>query len=66
MPVRTLLNFKRVYIPAGQESEVHFVVDPQEMGYYGEDCKYSVDPGEFELYISGNGKEFVSATLIVE
>ena len=65
-PVRTLLNFKRVYIPAGQESEVQFVVDPQEMGYYGEDCKYKVDSGEFELYVSGNGKKFVSVTLIVE
>lgn len=57
-PVRTLLDFKKVTIPAGESREVIFEVDTEKLGYYDKDCNYNVDAGEFTLFVSGDGVAF--------
>lgn len=65
-PVRTLLDFKRVYVPANGSITVEFDISTDELGYYNQSCEYTVDAGEFEFYISGDGKNFESVTLKCE
>lgn len=65
-PIRTLIDFKRVSIPAGESRKVTFTVDTEKLGYYNRDCEYCVDAGEFALYVSGDGKSFKEITLRVE
>lgn len=64
-PVRTLLDFKRVFVPAKGETTAEFIVDTNDLGYYDENCKYCVDPGEFTFHISNNGKEFKTVSYIL-
>lgn len=64
-PVRTLLDFKRVYVPANASAVVEFEIPVQSLGYYNQNCEYTVDAGEFEFYVSGDGKNFVKTSLKV-
>lgn len=64
-PVRTLLDFKRVYVPANQSITVEFDISTDELGYYNQSCEYTVDNGEFEFYVSGDGKNFLKIALTV-
>ena len=65
-PVRTLLDFKRVYVPANQSRAVEFEISTQDLGYYNNNCEFTVDAGEFELYVSGDGRNFISTILKCE
>lgn len=65
-PIRTLLDFKRIYVPANESRTVAFEIPTEKLGYYDQDCKYVVDAGEFEFYISGDGKNFERVTLQCE
>lgn len=64
-PVRTLLDFKRIYVPANESRTVEFEIPVQSLGYYNQNCEYTLDPGEFEFFVSGDGKNFVKTSLIV-
>ena len=64
-PIRTLIDYKKVSVPAGESRTVTFTVDTEKLGYYNRDCEYCVDAGEFALYVSGDGKNFKEITLRV-
>lgn len=65
-PVRKLLDFKKAYIGAGESARVDFDIAVDDLGYYDEDCVYTVDAGAFDFYVSGDGINFVNAELTVE
>ena len=64
-PVRTLLDFKKVSLKAGETAKVSFVVDTEKLGYYDRNCQYQVEAGEFALYVSGDGKTFKEIVLAI-
>ena len=57
-PVRQLIDYKKVFIKAGQKIKVEFELPIDRLGYYDENCNYRVDGGDFTLFVSGNGKDF--------
>ena len=65
-PIRTLIDFKKVAIPAGESKRVSFIVDTEKLGYYDAKCAYNVDPGVFVFYLSGDGKTFKEIELTIE
>ena len=64
-PIRTLLDFKKVALKAGETATVTFTVDTEKLGYYDRNCRYQVDAGEFTLYVSGDGKTFQEISLTI-
>lgn len=64
-PVRTLLDFQRIFVPAGGEVAVELTVNTNDLGYYDEKCNYCVDPGKFTFHISNNGKDFQTVSYIL-
>ena len=62
-PIRTLIDFKRVNIEAGEIKTVSFEVDTAKLGYFDENCKYNVDAGEIKFFVSGDGKSFKEACI---
>lgn len=65
-PVRTLLDYRKVFISAGKTVRVEFSVAVKDLGFYDMDCSYRVDLGEFLFFVSGNGVEFKEGLLVVE
>ena len=62
-PVRTLLDFKRVPVGAGETARVSFCIDTAKLGYLDENCRYTVDEGEIKFFVSGDGKTFKEAKI---
>ena len=64
-PVRTLIDFKKLEIPAKESRTAEFEIPVEKLGYYNEKCEYKVDPGEFSFFVSGDGVHFEEVTLRV-
>ena len=55
-PVRELKGFRRITLRAGEKRRVEFVLSPKELGFLDRDMKFTVEPGEFKIYV-GNSSE---------
>lgn len=65
-PTRTLLDFCRVEIPAGQTVNVVFTFDVQRLGYVADDMQNTVDAGDFTLTVCGGSDAPQTVTLTVK
>ena len=64
-PVRELKGFRRVFLKAGDRIRVEFVVSPKELGFYDRDMKFTVEPGEFKIYVGNSSEGGLVGDLIV-
>ena len=53
-PVRELKGFKRVAVAPGETVTVEFELPVQDLAFYGFDMVKKVEPGDFQLWISGD------------
>ena len=53
-PVREMKGFEKVFIKKGETAEITFKLGFDELGYYGPDGKFDVEPGVFEVYTGKN------------
>jgi beta-glucosidase len=56
-PVKELKGFKKVHINKGETITVAFTISPDDLAYYHQNMSFSVDPGNFELFIGTNSEE---------
>ena len=64
-PVKELKGFERVHLKVGERRDVQFVVDRDLLGFYGQDLKWTVEPGEFQIMVGPNSREVQTATLTI-
>ena len=50
-PVKELKGFARVALMPGEEKVVKFEVPAAELGFYGIDNRYTIEPGKFKLWV---------------
>lgn len=55
-PVKELKGFKKVHLKKGETITVAFMISTGELSYYHQDMSFSVDPGDFELFIGTNSE----------
>ncbi|MFC2711097.1 beta-glucosidase BglX [Hoylesella oralis] len=65
-PVKELKGFKKVFIPKGQTVCVELNIDVHELGFWTNEMKYVVEPGEFEIMVGPNSEELLSRTVRLE
>ncbi len=53
-PMRELKGFEKTLIKAGETKAITFTVGEKELGFYLEDGTFTVEKGEFEIYIGGD------------
>lgn len=66
-PVKQLKAYQRVTLPAHTKTTVTFDLPVSKLGFVGHDCKYIVEPGEFEIMVGGSSwdKEQLHSTITV-
>jgi beta-glucosidase len=50
-PIRELIGFTRVSIPAGATRRVRFTVDPSRLAFHGLDMRHTTEPGTFTFRV---------------
>ncbi len=53
-PVKELKGFQRIALEPGEERQCHFNVSVADLGFHGLDTTYTVEPGEFTVWIGPN------------
>lgn len=56
-PVKELINFKKVWIPANETRKVTFEINQQDLRYIGPDLKSTIDSGTFSLMVGPNSND---------
>ena len=56
-PIRELVGFARVSIPAGETRNVTFTVDPSRLAFHGLDMRLVTEPGSFTFRVGGSSAE---------
>lgn len=65
-PVRELKVFERVRLKPGEAQEVIFRLPAQQLGFYGIDDKFVVEPGQFHLWVAPNSQEGLQTSFYLE
>ena len=53
-PMRELKGFEKVLMKAGETKTITFTLGKKELGFYLEDGSYTIEKGEFEVYVGTN------------
>jgi len=53
-PVRELKGFERITLKPGEKRSVSFTLGPDELATFGIDGRWSVEPGDFEVFVGGS------------
>jgi beta-glucosidase len=61
-PVQELRRFQRVTLEPGERRRVEFTVGPGELGFYGLDMRWTVEPGEFRFRVSTSSEGGLEGT----
>lgn len=56
-PVKELKRFQRVTLKAGESTQVSLNLPVSELAFWGYDMNYTVEPGDFTLWVGSNSAE---------
>ncbi len=65
-PIKELRAFSKNVIKPGEEITLNFLVDFEKLGYYNEDGEFTVEKGEFDIYIGKDSYANDKITVSVE
>ena len=65
-PVKELKGFQRVELKPGERRRVEFVLGPEHLGFYNQEMKFVVEPGEFRVMVGSNSQDVTEKTFVVQ
>ena len=65
-PIKELKGAKKVFLDKGESKEICFTLTDKDLGFYGRNGKFTVESGEFIIYIGENAHTDRSIKLMVE
>lgn len=64
-PVRELKGFQKISLDAGKERVVRFEIPVSDLGFTGADMRYTVEPGDFKVWVGPNSAEGLEGTFSI-
>ncbi|MGB4205988.1 MAG: beta-glucosidase BglX [Bacteroidales bacterium] len=65
-PVKELKGFKKVFLKAGESQVMSFTLTTEDLKFYNYDLKYDYEPGEFLIMTSGNSRDVLTASFLLQ
>jgi beta-glucosidase len=56
-PVEELKGFQRVSLRPGEKRRLEFTLGPQHLGFYNQDMRFVVEPGEFKVMVGSSSAD---------
>lgn len=63
-PVKSLSGFRKVYLEPGETKQVEFSLETRLLGYYNEDMRFVVEPGELEIMVGTSSTDLPCKTSV--
>ncbi|MCD8337232.1 MAG: glycoside hydrolase family 3 C-terminal domain-containing protein [Lachnospiraceae bacterium] len=64
-PLKELKGYQKIHLEPGEEKLVEFVLPFEKLGFYNRDLEYVTEPGEFRIYVGGNSREVLEASVVL-
>ncbi|WP_167629981.1 beta-glucosidase BglX [Listeria valentina] len=65
-PTRELKKFKKVYLKAQENTAIHFTLTREDLFYYTKKMDFTVEPGDFNLFVGLNSRDTLSASFTLK
>ncbi len=65
-PIKELKGFEKIELVPGESRTITFNLTDKELGFYNNDGKYIVEPGEFDLMIGTSSKEGLKSSFLLK
>jgi beta-glucosidase len=65
-PVKELKGFQKIHLEPDQTQIVEFTLGPDELGFYGRDNTWVVEPGAFQVWVGPNSSEGLEGAFRLE
>ncbi len=65
-PVKELKAFEMVTLQPGVSKTVNFVLNKEALGFYNNDGKYVIEPGDFKVFLGGSSDTVLEADFTLE
>ena len=62
-PVKELKGFERIHLKAGESRDVQFAITRDLLGFYNQELKWTVEPGDFQIMVGPNSRDLQKADL---
>lgn len=64
-PLKELKGYQKIHLEPGEEKLVEFVLPFEKLGFYNRDLEYVTEPGEFRIYVGGNSRDVLEASVVL-
>ncbi len=54
---KVLRGFERVTLKPGEKKRVSLILTPRDLGFYGRDLEFTVEPGKFEVFVGSSSED---------
>lgn len=61
-PSRQLVAFRKVFLEAGQQRTIEFVLKPDDLKFYNSELERIAEPGQFKVFVGGSSDAKLSAS----
>ncbi len=65
-PIKELKGFKKIELEPGESKTISFNLTDKELGFYNNNGKYIVEPGEFDVMVGTSSKEGLKSSFILK
>ncbi|MEW5988840.1 MAG: fibronectin type III-like domain-contianing protein, partial [Chloroflexota bacterium] len=65
-PVKELKGFQKVTLQPGEQRSVRFEIPTSELGFTGRDMRYTVEPGDFQVWIGPDSTRGLEGSFTVK
>jgi beta-glucosidase len=60
-PVKELKGFEKISLEPGEKKNVKFIISPNDLAFYDINMNYTVEPGDFKVFVGGNSVDVLEA-----
>jgi beta-glucosidase len=65
-PVKELKGFQKFSLNAGETKQLEFILTAAELGFYSNDGKFIIEPGEFAVMVGGSSAEGIAGSFTLK
>ncbi len=65
-PVKELKDFSKVHLEAGETKTVEFTISPDKLKFYDINMNYTVEPGDFKVFVGTNSVDLLESAFTIE
>ncbi|MFO7889520.1 MAG: beta-glucosidase BglX [bacterium] len=64
-PVKELKRFRKIRLDPGEIKKVSFTLSTEDLGFYDQNMKYIIEPGEFKLFAGTNSENTLETKFVL-